>query len=301
MFRGFAKVTLMAAALLLALALTPVRGKDEAENDRPDDRAAIGKRSQEFLQALAKGDVKAVAAFWTDSGEYARGEVLTIRGRAAIEKAYAEHLKRKQPGTIELRNDSIRFLSDDTAIQNGTFVVKRSNPADSVRSRFNALWVRARGQWHFGLLRETPEGPSLHELAWLAGAWTSKTENGSATAVYEWTENKAFLRCTFTFEQDGKKHTGFQILGIDPATGAIKSWSFEDDGGIGEAVWTRTEKGWSAKSTAFTGDGEKVTATVQLIPEDENTFAWQSVDRTVDGEKVPDIAPIKAMREKATR
>ena len=75
---------MVAATLLLALTLTPARGKGDAENDRPDDRTALSKRGQDFLQALAKGDAKAVAGFWTDSGEYHRGEDLTIREIAAI-------------------------------------------------------------------------------------------------------------------------------------------------------------------------------------------------------------------------
>ena len=98
-----------------------------------------------------------------------RGDDLTIRGRANIEKAYAEHFKTVKPGTVELQGESVRFLSDDTAIQEGTFLVKRPNPAEETRSRFSAMYVRVKGQWYLGLLREWAEGPSLQELAWLVG------------------------------------------------------------------------------------------------------------------------------------
>lgn len=156
------------ATLLLGLALPLARG-DGGEPDRAADQAAVRARTKEFLKALAKGDAREVAAFWTATGEYVRGD-LTIRGRANIEKAYAEHLKKKQPGTVTLEGESVRFLSEDTAVQEGVFVVKQPNPAKSTRSDFSALFVRSGGKWHFGQLRESPETPSLQELAWLVGS-----------------------------------------------------------------------------------------------------------------------------------
>src|SRR5262249_3530818 len=156
--------------------------------------AAIHARTQELFKALAKGDPREVAAFWTATGEYVRGE-LTIRGRSNIEKAYAEHLKKKQPGTVTVEDESIRFLSEDTAVQEGLFVAKRSNPAESTRSDFTAVFVRSGGKWYIGQLRESAEAPSLQDLAWLVGSWTFPSDGAEARMVVEWTENKKYLLC----------------------------------------------------------------------------------------------------------
>jgi uncharacterized protein (TIGR02246 family) len=282
------------ATLLLGLALPPARGDDE-EPDRAADRAAVRARTQEFLEALAKGDAKEVAAFWTATGEYVHGD-LTIRGRRNIEKAYVEHLKKKQPGTVTVEGESIRFLSDDTAVQEGVFVVKRPNPADSTRSEFSALFVRSGGKWHFGQLRESPEAASLQELAWLVGSWTFPSDGAETRMVVEWTEGKKYLLCRTTRKQDDQTATATQILALHPATGAISSWTFESDGGLGEAVWSRTDKGWTAKVASYTADGDKATATTTLTPIDENTFTFQSTERTIDGEKAEDVGPIKVTR-----
>src|SRR5262249_24359983 len=59
----------------------------------------------------------------------------------------------------------------------------------------------------------------------------------------------------------------------------------------------RTEKGWVAKAAAVTADGDKVTATTELTPIDANSFTWRSLDRTVGGEKLPDVGPFKVVRE----
>jgi uncharacterized protein (TIGR02246 family) len=289
--------------LALAPALPAQRATQERgqarDAERAGDQAAIQRRTQEFLRAVSRADARALAAFWTDQGEYARGDDLTIRGRENIEKAYAESLKQREPAEVELQNDSVRFLADDTALQEGRFLVKPSNSAERPRSRFVILYIRVNSQWQIGLLREWPEGPSLQELAWLVGTWSSASDGGDARAVFEWTENRKFLRGNFTMKQEDRAVSGFQILALDPATGSIKAWTFGGDGDLGEAVWTRTEKGWSVKTTGVTSEGEPVISTTLITRIDEDSFTWQSVDRTVDGEKQPDVGPVKVVRARA--
>ena len=242
MIRRTPTLCAVGATLLLGLSLPPARGDDE-EPDRAADKAAVRARTQEFLKAVAKRDAREVAAFWTATGEYARGGDLTIRGRANIEKAYAEHLKKKRPGTVTVEGESIRFLSDDTAVQEGVFVVKRPNPAETTRSQVSALFVRSGGKWHFGLLRESPEEPSLQELAWLVGTWTFPSDGAEARMVVEWAEGKKYLLCRTTSKQGDQTTTATQVLAVHPATGALRSWTFESDGSLGEAVWSRTDTG----------------------------------------------------------
>jgi uncharacterized protein (TIGR02246 family) len=267
--------------LILVFAPAPpaARAAQETGQDRgtarADDLAAIRQRTEEFLKTVSKGDAHEVAGFWTDRGEYLRGDDLTIRGRANIEKAYAESLKKREPAEVELQGDSVRFLADNTAFHEGTFLLKRPNTAEPARSRFTILYVRVNSQWHIGLLREWPEGPSLQDLAWLVGAWSSTSDGVEARAVFEWTENRRFLRGNFTIKQEDGAVSGFQILARDPATGSIKAWTFGGDGDLGEAVWDRTEKGWSAKTTGVTSEGETVTSTTLITPNGEDSFTWQ--------------------------
>ena len=110
------------------------------------------------------------------------------------------------------------------------------------------------------------------------------------------TEGKTYLLCRTTCKQDDLTTTSTQILAVHPATDAIQSWTFESDGSLDEAVWSRKDNGWTAKVTSFDSDGDKVTATTILIPIDENTFTFQSTERTVDGEKAADVGPIKVTR-----
>src|SRR5262249_19250496 len=153
------------------------------------------------------------------------------------------------------------------------------------------------------LLRELPGGPSLQDLAWLVGTWTFQHDGGEGRLTFEWTDNKTYLLCRTAMKPKDSKDTastGVQILAIDPATGGLKSWTVEGDGSLGEAMWSRTEKGWSSKSTGVTADGDKVRATSTLTPTDENTFTWQMTDRTINGDKAPDVGPVKVTRERKT-
>jgi hypothetical protein len=253
-----------------------------------------------LLAAVGKGNAKELAAFWTTSGEYSREE-LTVRGRSNIEKAYAEALKKKATRNLVVEGDSVRFLSDDAAIHEGTFLNQKANPAEQGRTKFSALYLRVKGQWQIGLLRETPLGTSVLELGWLVGTWHCKTESGSVHLEFTWAKGKAFLRGQVTVKAGDHTTTSFQVIGRDPATGGLKSWTFEEDGGTGEGVWERTEKGWTARLTGHNAEGDKVTTTTTLTPTDADTFTWHSIGRTLDGEPLPDVGPIQVVREKSKK
>jgi uncharacterized protein (TIGR02246 family) len=273
------------------------RAQNAQEANRADDQAAIRKCTDSFLQAVAKGDAKAVAAFWAPTGEYVQGDAAPIRGRDDIEKAYTEYFKAKQPAAVELQNDSIRFLADEAVLEEGDCLTKQPNPAERSRHHFSILYVRDKGKWSIAQLRQSPDGPGCQELAWLIGTWNFKTDDATTRITFEWNDQKTFLIGRFTTKQPDRTTSGLQIVALDPATRSLRSWSFESDGSIGVAAWSRTDKGWTAKARAVTADGEKVNATTMLQPSDDNHFTWSSTDRTIDGEKAPDIGPITMVRE----
>src|SRR5204862_7169528 len=89
------------------------------ETKRADDEEAVRKATADFIKAVEKGDAKAVAASWTENGEYIGDDGTTIRGRAAIEAAYAKTFARNKKLKVEMTIESIRFPSKDTAIEEG--------------------------------------------------------------------------------------------------------------------------------------------------------------------------------------
>jgi len=275
---------------------TPTEPK---EAKRADDETAVRKATADFIWAVEKGDAKAVAASWTEKGEYIGDDGTTIRGRAAIEAAYAKAFARNAKLRVEFTVESIRFPSKDTAIEEGfarSYNRKSENPT---ASRYSVLHVREGGRWLMALLREWPdEGVSLRDLDWLIGTWEAKTDEAEIRTTYEWDAKKNSIRCHIKINGKGRTVTATQVLLKDPRTGQLRSWMFDDDGGFGEGAWTRDGKRWVIAATGTQADGGELTATNILTPKDKDTFTWHSTERTLDGAELPNIPPVKVTRVK---
>src|SRR4051812_2929257 len=72
-------------------------GKSPPENaGKPSaDTDAIKKAGQSFVKAYLAGDARAMAAHWTENGEYFADDGTILRGRADIEKSYDELFTKK--------------------------------------------------------------------------------------------------------------------------------------------------------------------------------------------------------------
>lgn len=193
----------------------------------------------------------------------------------------------------------MRFPSRDTAVVEGHFKLLKGKKKELIVSKCSFLYTREDGKWLIAIAREWPgDGLSVRDLEWLIGTWEAKRDGMVATTKYEWTTNKSFIRCQFSIVQDGRTSSGMQMFGKDPATGLLRVWTFEDGGGIGQADITRDGKKWMFASQGTTADGDSISATNIMTPLDGDSFLWQSVERSLNDEPLPDQAPIKVTRVK---
>jgi uncharacterized protein (TIGR02246 family) len=266
--------------------------------DRKADRAAIEAQMQGFLKAFEGGDAERVASFWTAGGELIDDDGTVHRGRAAIARAYRELFGAKEKRRAEIQRESLRFPSRDTAIEEGRFKVRVGDGEPSA-SRYSVLHVREGGKWLMAVVREWPAGVvSLSDLDWLIGTWAAKHDDTEVRTTYEWVWNKTFIRMRFTIRQKDQTVSGFQMIGKDAESGELRSWTFESAGGFGEATISRDGKRWVIAATGRLPDGSTMTATNLLVPLGPDAFTWQSTRRSVDGEEVGDLAPVKVTRVK---
>jgi uncharacterized protein (TIGR02246 family) len=267
---------------------------------RAADRAAVRAAMKLFVDAFEAADARRLADHWTDQGEYLREGQGAIRGRDALRAAFTEMFARSPKLRAEVETESVRFLAQDNAIEEGFVTMRASASEPTITARYSALFVREGGRWRIALLREWPgeESASLRDLAWLVGEWKSKgAQAAEIITSYSWDENKKFLKVRFTIkEKDRNALSGFQVLGKDPASGEIHAWTFEAEGGIGEAVWRRDGEHWTADSAGTLVDGRKLTATNVLWRINDDTFTWQSVNRMLDGVALADLPPVKVTR-----
>jgi uncharacterized protein (TIGR02246 family) len=269
-----------------------------------DDDLAIRKSSRDFVVAFDKGDAKAVAALWTETGDYTDESGKTFSGRAAIEKEYAAFFATNPGVKLKLTIDSVKLVSGDTAIEDGRAALDPAPAGPPATSKYLAIHVRVDGKWLMSTVRdtrlETPSGyRHVEDLEWLIGKWIAEEHGAKSESVCQWVANKSFVERKFqTTRPDGTTTSGVQLIGWNADAGQIQSWTFSSDGGHAVGVWSPRGGGWSAETRGVTGDGVRTTAVNLLTKLDDGAYSWQSVQRTAGGQPLADTEEVVLKRQK---
>jgi len=271
-----------------------------ADKDREADREAIRKAGEAFAAAFEKGDAKAVAALWTDAGEYVLEDGVTLRERAEIEKAFAEALKDGPPAKFEVDVRSIRFPSKDVAIEEGFLRHIPNGPGLPSSSRYETVLVREDGKWLIARSREwAADQDRLGDLGFLIGRWAGGPKGEEVTLTFTKDPDGPFINGKFARQVNGKAGPAGTIrIGLDAERGQIRSWHFDADGGHGQCIWVRDSNRWLMDAVGITGNGT-ATGSVNILSRlGPDEIVWRSIDRIVGGESLPDTVPIKLARVK---
>ena len=277
---------------------TAQKSKTALGTGRADDEAAIRKASQDFAQAFAEGDAKKVASFWTEDGEHHDDGGEMIRGRPAIEKAFAELFKDRPKSKIEVHINAVRFLGRDSAIEEGILRQTRGGKELPSTTLYSVVHVREDGQWKMTIAREWGAGQHrIEDLDWLIGTWKAILKNEEVTLSFAKDPKKPFINGEFVKKAKGKVVTaGTMRIGIDPQGGQLRSWHFEDDGGHAQSLWVRDGNNWMLDCIGVGGDGTPHEAVNVLGKLNNNEITWRSIDRIVGEQPMPDTAPVKLVR-----
>jgi uncharacterized protein (TIGR02246 family) len=264
------------------------------------NEAHIRAGAQAFIKAFNAGDAKALAEMWTPNGTIADEQGNVFKGRKAIEEQYAALFKAHPGVRMQIAIKSIDFPSSTTAIEDGVtqLLTKDSEPPSA--ARYTAVQVQEDGKWLMASVREAAmpvasNFAQLQELGWLVGEWEAKSDGVTAHSQIRWIANKSFLQRTFSVNRDGMQvASGMQIIGWEPRSERIVSWTFDSSGGHGMGIWNAMPEGWGIDSTGVTADGVPTTAKDHLIrvPGESNVFGWRSVDRKLGDTKVPDVPEV---------
>ncbi len=296
---GHGALTAMSAALLFAVPLQAAERKPEGSSEENAIRAAL----DSYVAAYNRGDAKAVAAHWSQSGEWTSPAGQRFQGRPAIEKELQAIFAENKGARIDGINPTVRLVSPDVAIVEGAVRIARPGalPSDAT---YLAVEVKKDGQWKLDSVRETKvaelpaASPRLQDLAWLVGQWIDQSPDATIEANVTWTKNKSFLSYAFKASVPAVDDLeGTQVIGWDPAAGEIRSWMFDSDGGFGEGRWSKKDNSWIVKFNQVLPDGRKASATNIYTLIDANTFTWKSIGRKLGGEFLPNIEEVKLVRK----
>ena len=265
-----------------------------------------------YVAAYSKKDAKALAEFWSEDGKFVSplsGEVTS--GRENIEREYAAMFADVGEASLDVKVDSLRFITADVAVEEGSAEVIYPGELPS-ESRYQVIHIRRDGKWLIDSIRETVEAAvaaaaadseqvagvaEMAELAWMIGDWI---DEGDRSAIYHscsWGMGKSFIKREFTITMgDDIAMNGIEVVGWDPADKTYRSWVFDSEGGFGSAVWTREGENWTKRLTGTTKTGQKAFATNTIIKVDDNSYQWRAHGRVLDGEILPNIDIVTVVR-----
>lgn len=256
-----------------------------------------------FVTAFNDGDAQAVAALWTEKGEYVDEAGQVYSGREAIEQAYAKFFADHEGAKIHVKIESLRLVSDGVAIEEGRAEVEPTPDGAPGSTKYVCVHNKVGRDWLMASVRDTfvpkPSNyQSISDLEWLIGTWVAEERGAKMESVCRWVADKSFVERKYTTtHHDGTKQSGVQIIGFNPQTKAVQSWNFSPDGGHAVGLWVPIDSGWRATMHGVAGDGTVTTSINVLTRLDDNAYSWKSIERTAGDVSLPDSDEVVVKRQ----
>jgi uncharacterized protein (TIGR02246 family) len=274
-----------------------------AEESANPDKAAVEKAIASYVTAFNKGDAEALSAHWSEQGEFLTSSGEKWQGHKQLAEKFTAYFAGAKDAKLELAGTQVELQSPSVAVETGIarVLVPDQEPEET---EYKAIHIKTAAGWKLDSVRETevqPPPPShyeeLQDLAWMVGEWADTSDNVDIRSSCRWTSNQNFLMQTFKVYVEGRvDFEGTQIIGWDPHAQAIRSWTFDSDGGFGAGRWTGGEGRWSVQTLNVLPDGRRGSATNIYEVVDDKTVRYRSIGRQVDGELMPSVGPVTIER-----
>lgn len=268
------------------------------------DAKAIRETHKKLLEAYCADDAKAVAALFSEEGEYVNAADELFQGREDIQSTLAEFMEDHPGCSVDSQITAMRFLGPSLALVNGTFTVKHTSDTEHAedtgpvtRSRFNAVYSKNADKWQIASIRDqapskvkTSHEDQLAALEFLHGEWIDQDHHSSVSFNCKPIDGGKFLLREFSLSVGNREVlSGSQRIGWDPLSDRIRTWIFDSEGGFAEGVWQQEgDNRWIVQAAGVTAEGKVATGTSVYELVDDHTMTWQSVDHEVDGVPVAD-------------
>lgn len=283
-------------------AAPPARPDAAKPAARDADEKAIRGSAEGFAKAYNAHDAKALAALFAADGEIVDEAGDAQQGRAAIEGVFTVLFDAYPDAKMSVAIGSVRFVGANLAVEDGMTTVIREPGDEAEKSRYTAVHGKVDGKWQIASVRDLTAQPAeagekLAALAGLIGEWVDESPESLIITTYRWSENKSYILSDFRIQVAGQEvMSGTQRIAWDPLREVIRSWVFDSEGGFAEGFYAQDGDRWIIKLSGVTRDGDPVSATntITLVSKDQMT--WQSRDRIVGGQAVPDTEEVVVVR-----
>jgi uncharacterized protein (TIGR02246 family) len=253
-------------------------------------------------QSFNTGDAEAFSLLYTKEAIFVFDGNTVFEGRDAARDAFARYFADHPGASLEIAVADARWLTPGVLADSGFATVTKADGSTET-TRFSSVAVQENGALRIARLEETPISPDegvarIAELEWLVGSWQD-AEHPETTSSVTLTHNRRFLVRSFTVqrgEEDPLLAT--EIVGFDAAKGQLRSWVFDSDGGIAEGSWRRDDQKWLVTLNATLPDGSRSAAQHVISKSSDDAFTWHSINRSLNGEILPNLDPIHVIRSK---
>lgn len=249
-----------------------------------------------YADAYNKRDYQALAAQWTDRAELVEGGA-RVAGRDAIVASIRGWLERHPQAKLAVTVNAVDHVAGPLARVRGTLAFTKKPGEKPMETQFESLRVLEDGSWRIAesLVAPSPAA-ALDDLAWLVGSWqaTDAKEGTTVTLTYEKAVGgHALVGRTKIVPKQGETIEAIDLIHADRATGLVRSWLFDSTGARGEGVFASDGTAFNRTFAGTPADGSGRTAWTQVIvPGGEGRFTLQSIDRSLDGQPLPDNPPL---------
>jgi len=294
------RILLCACALLLVRC---ARAQDAAPNPA---EAAVRATIDAYVEAFNAHSADGLSALWEEDAVYVdRNTGARLEGRTAIQQDFQQLFTQQSEARLNGEVDSVDFVTDDVASAEGRATVFLPD-ADPNETSFTATLVRHGDKWLLHAVHETnvptpvTSFDALQELAWMLGDWVDRSDTLTVATSVNWSPNGAFLLRSFVVSNaEGPLREGTQIIGWDPRSREIRSWTFNSDGSFGDGVWTKSEDHWLVSSTQTLTDGAAASGTYVITPTDEDSMTVKLIGHEIDGVPQPASEEVTIVRAAA--
>ncbi|MEI6241039.1 MAG: nuclear transport factor 2 family protein [Planctomycetia bacterium] len=265
--------------------------------------ADLRKASAAYADAYNKRDYQALAAQWTERAELVEGGARVV-GRDAIVASIRRWLEIHPQAALAVTVDAVEPVAGPLARVRGTLAFTKKPGAKPVVTPFESLRVLEDGAWR---LAESIVAPShaaaLDDLDWLVGIWrATDTQAGTTvTATFDKALGGHLIAGGMKIvPKSGATLESFEVIHADRETGQVRSWLFDSTGARAEGVFSADGTGFSrtfvGTPAAGSGAGRAVWTQV-IVPGGEGRFTLQSIERSLDGQPLPDNPPLHFRRQ----
>ena len=247
------------------------------------------------VKAFNAADAAALGGMFLETGELVDEQGNVFTGRPEITALFQRFFGRFPQAKLEMAVTSVRPIGDAIAVEEGERRITAGTDGESAQVRYIAVRSRQGDRWPIASYREFTDEPlptageMLRPLAWLVGDWVDEGPAGRTAMSFRWSDDGNYLLGDYLITADGVESKSTQRIGWDAAGGTYRSWTFDSDGGFTVGEWNAVEDGWEVVSDATLPDGTVGSATMKIVPENDDRFLVRSTGRIVGGNPEPDF------------